>query len=1061
MTSALKRLTLSAFAWLASLTVAVAADDSQRHVSLNKEGKLTYETDARGNRIPDFSHAGYRGGGVPIPDVAGRVNVSPADGDAGARIQAALNYVSTLPPDADGFRGAVLLAKGRYEVAGQLRITASGVVLRGSGSGTTGTVLGATGNGRRTLIELRGVNDRTTNGPARSVTSAYVPVNARTLELDSTEGLKRGDSVLVHRPSPASWIAFVGMNSVPGRPAPGWARDKMDVVWERRVESVEGSRVTLDAPLTCALEKEFGGARVAAIAWPGRLRNVGVENLRCESAWDRANAHDEEHSWMAVTLENVEDAWVRQLTATHFVSSAVSVWETSRRVTVEDCASLAPVSEVAGYRRHSFYTSGGQTLFLRCRAEQGRHDFAVGWLAPGPNAFVECEARDARDFSGPIESWATGVLYDGLVMDGGGLRFDNRELWDNGVGWAAANCVAWQCSVPVIIARTPPGARNWVIGCWAQFAGDALWRSPNEFVKPESLYAAQLAERVGNAAAEKALAGRIVGALPHPSPLPLGEGTAKDASRESNSNAVVPAPAGLSKTRTTIPPLPAGEGRGEGEGSEKSVANFSLTLEEVLRKNPALLAKPTAPPLKKLSLTNGWLTVDGRLLTGNQPGITWWRGHTQPGRAGEFGQNVTRFVPGRSGPGLTDNLAALTDDLAAKGSAGLRLHWGLWYDRRRDDHEMIRRVDADVWPPFFEQPWARTGTGRAWNGLSQFDLTRFNPWYFGRLREFAGLGAQKGLLCVNAMYFQHNILEAGAHWADFPWRSANNINVTGFPEPPPYAGKKRIFMAEEFYDVTHPVRRDLHRAYIRQCLANLADEPNVLHVLGEEYSGPLHFAQFWLDVVAEWRAETGRRVLIGLSAPRDVQDAILADAKRAAQVDVIDFKYWWQSPKGLFAPKGGQNLAPRQHEREFRGGRPTDETLAQMAAEYRAKFPGKAVTCDFSQAGWAFLCAGGSVANLPRTIDAKLLAAIPRMTPWRTDVATKQWSLRESGKQVLVFSGAKADIDLSGESGEFRVFAVHARTGQLIAQRETVRGGGKTTLSNGADSTHVFWLTKE
>lgn len=95
---------------------------------------------------------------------------------------------------------------------------------------------------------------------------------------------------------------------------------------------------------------------------------------------------------MAITMENVEDAWVRQVTAAHFVSSLVSIYESCRRVTVEDCASLAPVSELGSYRRHSFYTSGGQTLFLRCRAEQGRHDFAVGWLAPGPNAFVECEA---------------------------------------------------------------------------------------------------------------------------------------------------------------------------------------------------------------------------------------------------------------------------------------------------------------------------------------------------------------------------------------------------------------------------------------------------------------------------------------------------------------------------------------------------------------------------------------------------------------------------------------------------------------------------------------------
>ena len=34
-------------------------------------------------------------------------------------------------------------------------------------------------------------------------------------------------------------------------------------------------------------------------------------------------------------------------------------------------------------------------------------------MAAGPNAFVACEAVDAQQFSGPIESWASGVLSGG------------------------------------------------------------------------------------------------------------------------------------------------------------------------------------------------------------------------------------------------------------------------------------------------------------------------------------------------------------------------------------------------------------------------------------------------------------------------------------------------------------------------------------------------------------------------------------------------------------------------------------------------------------------------
>ncbi|HLO38015.1 MAG TPA: hypothetical protein VK173_05990, partial [Lacibacter sp.] len=103
----------------------------------SEKGKLIYTTDAQGNRIPDFSYCGYKASEQPIPNVDVRVVVPVKAGDATLRIQSALDYVASLPADAKGFRGAVLLQKGTYEVLGQLRITASGVVLRGSGINAT------------------------------------------------------------------------------------------------------------------------------------------------------------------------------------------------------------------------------------------------------------------------------------------------------------------------------------------------------------------------------------------------------------------------------------------------------------------------------------------------------------------------------------------------------------------------------------------------------------------------------------------------------------------------------------------------------------------------------------------------------------------------------------------------------------------------------------------------------------------------------------------------------------------------------------------------------------
>src|SRR5690606_34942746 len=104
----------------------------------------------------------------------------------------------------------------------------------------------------------------------------------------------------------------------------------------------------------------------------------------------------------------------------------------------------------------------------------------------------------------------------------------------------------------------------------------------------------------------------------------------------------------------------------------------------------------------------------------------------------------------------------------------------------------------------------------------------------------------------------------------------------------PYAGDKRIFMAHQFYDIENLERRELHRQYIRQALNNFKDNTGVIQLISEEYTGPLHFVQFWIDVIKEWKQETGKHPIIALSATKDVQDAILADKERAKEVQVID-----------------------------------------------------------------------------------------------------------------------------------------------------------------------------
>jgi Family of unknown function (DUF6298) len=990
----------------AALAVAAAglvtgpASPADPPVRVGGDGRLVYATDAHGDRVPDYSFAGF-GGGVPIPGVAARVVVGPIAGDSAARIQAALDHVAKLVPDADGFRGAVQLLASRYEIGRTLHLPA-GVVLRGRGPAT---VLVAAGMNRGALIAIRGRPDRRPIGSPRSVTDSYVPVNGREVRVESTDGWAVGDTVTVMRPGTKEWIFRIGMDQFPTKDTGSyldWRPGTVDLAWDRRIEKIDGTMITLDAPITTALDASLSKATVRKYDAPGRVSRTGVEHLRCESAFDASRPKDEDHAWTGVVVENADDVWVRNVFFRHFAGSAVCIWETARRVTVADCDSAEPVSEEGGFRRHTFFTAGQQTLFLRCAATDGRHDFAVGHLAAGPNAFVHCRATNARRFSGPIGSWASGVLYDNVTIDGAGLELTNRETDDQGVGWAAANSMLWQCTAPKIVCRAPPGAQNWAVGVWGRFTGDGQWRQLNEFVKPDSLYAAQLRDRIG-AKADAVLA-----------------------------KAVVP-----------IEP--------------KGITRFDP---------PAKPAEPTTKTLP-LKLTNGWISAGDRLLTGGRTGTAWWKGNTLPARATEVGVGVTRFVPGRDGPGYTDDLADLTVEMRDRNIARLEHHWGLWYDRRRDDHEMVRRIDGDVWPPFYEQPWARSGQGAAWDGLSKYDLTRFNPWYFARLKEFADACGRTGRVLVLQTYFQHNILEAGAHWADFPWRPANCLQATGFPEPPDYAGGKRVFMAEAFYDVSHPVRRDLHRRYIRHCLDVLGDCPNVIFQTGEEYTGPLHFVQFWLDTVAEWQKETGKKVTVGLSATKDVQDAILADPARAPLVGVIDLKYWWYTADGgVYDPRGGENLAPRQQLRDWKGGKSrTAGSVARAVREYRAKYPEKAVTVsldgDFAWAAWA---AGGSLPAVPPGVPEELLAAAPRLKPFEAaGLPAGAYALAEPGRHYLIWVPAwgAVSVDLTDHSGSYSSAWLDLKTGRPRPGAMKLTGGGPVTIRTPAAGPAVLWVSRD
>ncbi len=98
------------------------------------------------------------------------------------------------------------------------------------------------------------------------------------------------------------------------------------------------------------------------------------------------------------------------------------------------------------------------------------------------------------------------MLYDQVVVTppredknpkGVGINIRNRGNSGSGHGWAGANQVVWNSKAYQMEIQQPPTAQNWAIGCSAVVrGGDGYWQSVGRKVQPESLYLAQLAERL-------------------------------------------------------------------------------------------------------------------------------------------------------------------------------------------------------------------------------------------------------------------------------------------------------------------------------------------------------------------------------------------------------------------------------------------------------------------------------------------------------------------------------------------------------------------------------------
>jgi hypothetical protein len=465
------------------------------------------------SRLPDFSYAGYHRGEQPIPELPRATNVhdfgASGDGvtDDTRALQAAIDATSA---------GAVYLPPGRYLVTDYLRLTRSGVVLRGAGreqsilwfprgldvvhprKGKTSTGSPASGYSfDGAFVSIRG------DYQAKSL-AQITAVSRRgdhSVETDHVSGLSVGQLVLiVVRETPDQSLKSYLYNNDPGDIAKGKPLDTKMLV---RITAITGARVTFDRPLRFETRAEW---RPELRAFNPTVTEAGIEHLGFAFPGTKYRGHFKEDGHNAIELRNVFNCWVRDVAihngdlgvnvvACHNTLDGVLLTADTTRGTVE-----AGVPDCTGH--HAIQVKNAEDNLItnfEVRAPYV-HDLTVEHASG--NVFAQGRGLDL-DFDHHKDT-----PYENLFTDidcGRGTRIwrcgGGASLGRQSAGWATF----WNIRATRLIEPAPktwgPGTMNF-IGLRTKFPskldGSGPWFeaiSPKE-LSPANLHAAQFARRL-------------------------------------------------------------------------------------------------------------------------------------------------------------------------------------------------------------------------------------------------------------------------------------------------------------------------------------------------------------------------------------------------------------------------------------------------------------------------------------------------------------------------------------------------------------------------------------
>jgi hypothetical protein len=381
--------------------------------------------------------------------------------------------------------------------------------LRGSGVGQTFLKCGKLD--KAPLVSL-GSNDTSSSGVlpflVANVVDRFVPIGTAQVTVDDSTGFAAGQNVFVQRTVTDEWVRANGMaDLVHDGEQQTWLKAGLVVKQPRKIKSVSGSTITLDIPLTAALDTTNNLMEASIVAYnpPADASEMGIEDLSitlsptCSGAVLGTACDNLAISFGPWTV----NSWARNLEITGF-STFVSVQYNASRLTIQDVAMYRDANaKDAGNTDSALSTDiliqGTQVLVADCsqRGLASARSFSAmtGSLVPGPNAVLRHSAPSDDQIIFPHQRWAHGLLVEDTSS---AVRLINRATNGTGHGWAINAGVGWNLRGTTLI-QPPPLGVNWCVGCSGKIdnRSNGTFLQTGQAVEPRSLFAAQLQARRG------------------------------------------------------------------------------------------------------------------------------------------------------------------------------------------------------------------------------------------------------------------------------------------------------------------------------------------------------------------------------------------------------------------------------------------------------------------------------------------------------------------------------------------------------------------------------------